>query len=174
MKYCPKCGKEVADNDSFCQSCGYNFNQSEQNTSVSNNPGINVNNPYGSSASRNNTVYYSDAAKIATKVFLIISIAGMVISFLTFLIIGIAGRSAINEAAGGADGGLTGSVFVGVAIYLGVCCLIPLAWTIPMTVSIFKKFKNNQPISTGLSVCTLLFVSIIAGIILLVANKGNN
>ena len=45
--------------------------------------------------------------------------------------------------------------------------IIPLAWCIPMTVSVFKKLNNNEPIGTGLKVCTLLFVSIIPGICLL-------
>ena len=45
--------------------------------------------------------------------------------------------------------------------------IIPLAWCIPITVTIFKKLKNDEPISTGLKVCTLLFVNMIAGIILL-------
>ena len=45
--------------------------------------------------------------------------------------------------------------------------LIPLAWCIPMTVSIFRKLDSGEPISTGLKVCTLLFVNLIAGILLL-------
>ena len=45
--------------------------------------------------------------------------------------------------------------------------LLPLAWCIPMTVSIFNKLKYGEPIGTGLKVCTLLFVSLISGILLL-------
>ena len=45
--------------------------------------------------------------------------------------------------------------------------LIPLAWCIPMTVSIFRKLNSGEPIDTGLKVCTLLFVNLIAGILLL-------
>ncbi len=45
--------------------------------------------------------------------------------------------------------------------------LIPLAWCIPMTVSIFRKLNSGEPIGTGLKVCTLLFVNLIAGILLL-------
>lgn len=45
--------------------------------------------------------------------------------------------------------------------------IIPLAWCIPITVTIFKRFKNNEPIRTGLKVCTLIFVNLIAGICLL-------
>ena len=45
--------------------------------------------------------------------------------------------------------------------------IIPLAWCIPMTVSYFSKVKNGYPISTGFKVCSLLFVSMIGGILML-------
>ena len=45
--------------------------------------------------------------------------------------------------------------------------LIPLAWCIPMTLSIFKSFKTGRPIGMGMKICTLLFVNLIAGICLL-------
>ncbi len=45
--------------------------------------------------------------------------------------------------------------------------IIPLAWCIPMTISIKRKMDNNEPIGVGLKVCTLLFVNTIAGILLL-------
>ena len=60
-----------------------------------------------------------------------------------------------------------------VKIFLIISCvaqgffLIPLAWCLPITLSIFKCFKENRPVGTGLKVCTLLFVNLIAGICLL-------
>ena len=45
--------------------------------------------------------------------------------------------------------------------------LIPLIWTIPLTVHVFKKLEKNEPIGTGVKVCSLLFVNLIAGILLL-------
>lgn len=45
--------------------------------------------------------------------------------------------------------------------------IIPLAWCLPITIKVFNKLRDNQPISTGLMVCTLLFVNIISGILLL-------
>lgn len=55
---------------------------------------------------------------------------------------------------------------------VSVCWLIiPLAWMIPMTVhswGIYKGTKNN---TVGFGVCTLLFVSLIGGILLLVSKK---
>ena len=45
--------------------------------------------------------------------------------------------------------------------------LIPLAWCIPMTVSYFNAVKEGRPVSIALKVCTLIFVSQIAGILML-------
>ena len=45
--------------------------------------------------------------------------------------------------------------------------VIPLAWCIPITVAIFRRLNNGEPIETGLKVCALLFVNLIAGICLL-------
>ena len=48
--------------------------------------------------------------------------------------------------------------------------LIPLAWCIPMTVSVFRSLDSGVPISTGMKVCTLLFVNLVAGICMLCAD----
>lgn len=44
--------------------------------------------------------------------------------------------------------------------------LIPLAWCIPITVSIFNSLRDKKPISTGMKICALILVNIIAGICL--------
>lgn len=46
--------------------------------------------------------------------------------------------------------------------------IIPLIWCIPMTMSVCKSMNEGESITTGMKVCSLLFVSLIAGIILLV------
>lgn len=48
--------------------------------------------------------------------------------------------------------------------------LLPLAWCLPITISVFNAFRDKRPIGTGLKVCTLLFVNLIAGICLLCMN----
>ena len=45
--------------------------------------------------------------------------------------------------------------------------IIPLAWCLPMTLTYFNKVKNGEQTTTGFKVCCLLFVSLIAGIIML-------
>lgn len=60
-----------------------------------------------------------------------------------------------------------------IKVFLIISCIaqgwliIPLAWCIPMTISIFKKLNNSEPIGTGFKVCTLIFVSVVSGICLL-------
>lgn len=54
----------------------------------------------------------------------------------------------------------------------GAIALIPLAWCIPMTVSYWRAVEENRPVSTGLKVCTLIFVNIIAGILMLCDDKN--
>ena len=45
--------------------------------------------------------------------------------------------------------------------------LIPLCWTIPMTLCYFQSVKEHRQVSVVFKVCTLLFVSLIAGILML-------
>ena len=45
--------------------------------------------------------------------------------------------------------------------------IIPLAWCIPMTVITFRKINDGESLDTGLKICTLLFVSLVAGICML-------
>lgn len=55
---------------------------------------------------------------------------------------------------------------------VGTCWLIlPLAWMIPMTVISWKIYKGQKPNTTAFGVCTLLFVSLVAGILLLISTK---
>lgn len=48
--------------------------------------------------------------------------------------------------------------------------ILPLAWCLPITISVFNSLRDNQPIGTGMKVCSLLFVNMIAGICLLCMN----
>lgn len=52
--------------------------------------------------------------------------------------------------------------------------LIPLAWCIPMTVSCYKCYQNNTKPSVGFGVCSLLFVSLVSGILMLVASAQDD
>lgn len=64
---------------------------------------------------------------------------------------------------------ILGTVGLGLGLFF-----IPLAWCIPLTVAINNRMKRGEPIGTGLKVCALIFVSLIAGILLLCYNDSNN
>ncbi len=51
--------------------------------------------------------------------------------------------------------------------------IIPLAWMIPMTVISYGIYKGTKKNTTAFGVCTLLFVNLISGILLLVAKKDD-
>lgn len=48
--------------------------------------------------------------------------------------------------------------------------ILPLAWCLPITITIFGCLRDRKPIGTGLKICTLLFVNLVAGICLLCRN----
>ena len=49
--------------------------------------------------------------------------------------------------------------------------LIPLAWMIPMTIISYGIYKGTKKNTATFGVCTLIFVSLVGGILLLVAKK---
>lgn len=51
--------------------------------------------------------------------------------------------------------------------------ILPLAWMIPMTVHSWSIYKGKKPNTVAFGVCTLIFVSIVGGILLLVSKKDN-
>jgi len=58
-------------------------------------------------------------------------------------------------------------VFMLIATILTGFLLIPLFWTIPMTVHYYHSIDRDEQVSTAFKVCSLLFVSIIGGILML-------
>lgn len=73
-----------------------------------------------------------------------------------------------SSANKGKDGLATASkIFLVLGCIAQGWLLLPLAWCLPITISIFGKLNRGEPVGTGLKVCSLLFVNIIAGILLL-------
>ena len=64
-------------------------------------------------------------------------------------------------------------VFCIISCVVAGWAIIPLCWMIPMTVSLNGKIQRNEPISVGFKVCTLLFLSLIGGILLLVGDEND-
>ncbi len=69
--------------------------------------------------------------------------------------------------------GIVAYVFMLISTILMGFWLIPLSWALPMTIVYFNKITKGEKIETGFKVCCLLFVSLIAGILML-CDKGQN
>lgn len=64
------------------------------------------------------------------------------------------------------------NVAMGIGYLVG--SLISLAWCIPMTIHFASKLKKGESVGVGFKVCSLLFVSLIAGILMLCMPKEDN
>ena len=58
-------------------------------------------------------------------------------------------------------------IFMIISCVLWGLSIIPLLWCIPMTKSYIKKIESGEAISTTFKICTLLFVSVVSGILML-------
>ena len=137
--FCSHCGHEVSDEAVVCIHCGCMIDRPKQT-----NRGIAQNIPSSNQAK-------VSGLKIAAKVFMIISVSLDAVYFFFML-----GLALVASAPTNAD-----------FLSLGFMYLIPLIWQIPMLGCFLNKIRNGEPISIGFKVCTLIFFSLIAGILLL-------
>jgi ABC-type methionine transport system permease subunit len=49
--------------------------------------------------------------------------------------------------------------------------IIPLAWMIPMTVISYGIYKGTKQNTVTFAVCTLIFVNLVSGVLLLISKK---
>ena len=62
-------------------------------------------------------------------------------------------------------------VFLILSCISGGLLIIPLLWMLPMTISYFNACKEGRAVSTGFKICTLLFINMIAGILMLIDSE---
>lgn len=61
-------------------------------------------------------------------------------------------------------------IFMIIGTIFSAMSIIGLAWTLPMTIYYCGKIKDKKPVGIGFKICSLLFVSLIAGILMLCDN----
>ena len=61
---------------------------------------------------------------------------------------------------------IIGTVFMSLYTFL-----IGLAWCLPMTIHYFNCLKKGVQVGLGFKICTILFVNMIAGILMLTENR---
>lgn len=177
MKYCRNCGNQIADGENFCRNCGAKQDESFDNA-------------FGGSQS-NSSPYYEDVQpiqisktmQIIIKILLIIAIATVLIDAGKFLIEGLSisqngGLQAYIDQMILEDPSMAEvfeqiditqfeKVLETIVIVGAIFALIPLLWVLPMGKKILKAMKEGTTLTTGFKVCTLIFVNVILGIILL-------
>ena len=62
---------------------------------------------------------------------------------------------------------IAAKVLMIISTVLSGIVLIPLSWTLPMTITYCKKLNSGEQIGTGFKICSLFFVSTIGGILML-------
>lgn len=68
---------------------------------------------------------------------------------------------------------LVAFIFCLVSVVTSLALVIPLIWMIPMSVYAWGIYKGKRPNTVAFGVCTLIFVNIISGILLLVSKKDS-
>ena len=76
----------------------------------------------------------------------------------------------VKSSSGNETLRLVAKIFMLISTILMGICIFPLAWAIPMTVTYWRKVEDHEPVSTGFKVCSLLFVSVVAGVLMLCDN----
>ncbi len=73
-----------------------------------------------------------------------------------------------TREVGGNDGlAIASKIFLILGCVAQGWLILPLAWCLPITISICDKMKRNESVGVGFKVCALLFVNLIGGILLL-------
>lgn len=158
MKYCTHCGKEIPDEAEICIHCGCRVSPKKANSS-------------------------SGSSKVLSTialVLMILAIAGCVFSSITGIVLLAVPEILEAIPTDGMTPGELQSFQVAMDMLrtlswaLFILCLLPLAWTIPMTVHLGKQMRNEGALGTAFKVCTLIFVNVIAGILLLCREEPSN
>jgi len=196
MKYCTHCGTELNDDAVFCTNCGKavgNSSNSEpkikyctncgselkEGADYCLNCGCKVEKPFvEDNSDKNKTI------EMVAKVFMVLSCASLAVCAVILAISAIIMANAANilspeelqDAFAGAsvppEEGL--SILTICCAFLAIVALIPLAWSIPLTVIVFKRTKEGAPISIAMKVCILIFVNVVSGILLLCRKEPLN
>ena len=193
MKYCSECGKELKEGAELCPHCGFtihtNAQGTEQRTKYCRNCGTEVSQEmeFCPKCGRSiNTRWliepkFRNALQIVIKIVLVfaclravffaVCLTTCVLSTYNFesffgLILKIAD---IDEAIEIIN--LIGWNYKIVFSVSAVVNALMLSWMIPMTVHYFKSIAKQEPLSLTYKICSLIFVSPVAGILMLV-NDG--
>ncbi|MBP3196775.1 MAG: zinc-ribbon domain-containing protein [Butyrivibrio sp.] len=154
MKFCPNCGAQIPEGTLFCSNCGTDVKNLADNSNVNNGAFS------GNQNAENNQVqgFYYDPGKQYDN----------------------QAQNQYYNGNGAPAATNNSGLKTAIKVFLVLSCVssiwfvfIPLCWMLPMTIVAFKKMNNNQPLGLGFKICTLIFVNMIAGILMLCMNDEN-
>lgn len=176
MKYCKNCGNPVADGENFCRKCGTKQEDSFGGSFDTNT----VASPYYDDVQ---PIQISKTLQIIIKILLIVAITIVLIDAGRFLVEGlrisqngslqeyidqmILEDPSLAEVFAQIDMAQFEKVMETIVIVVAIFALIPLCWILPMSKKILKAMNEGTTLTTGFKICTLLFVNLILGIVLL-------
>ena len=73
----------------------------------------------------------------------------------------------VTKATENADLRKAAKILMVISTVIGGFAILPLAWSIPMTIAYFKKVKEGRKAGLCFKICSLLFVNIFAGVYML-------
>lgn len=139
---CPYCGAEILENASFCVSCGAQITREPAAQPQAQTQTAAPVQPQAQAQQPQTTVYINNTQPVAPAQYDRSKNSGLLLA--AFIL------------------NLVTTIICGIVI-------IPLAWMIPMTVHSYGVYKGTKPNTTAFAVCTLLFLDLISGILMLVA-----
>jgi len=180
--YCTNCGAQVQDNALFCESCGsalapqrasaapngFQLRETPIDTGYAGTYAAPQGEPYGYAAPGAGAC--AGAGVVGSQGTPCGYAQGVQDAYAQQYV---AAQSAYNPNIESTDKTLRLIAFVLnllVTIGFGIC-IIPLAWMVPMTVISWRIYKGERANTVAFGVCSLIFVSTIAGILLLCSKK---
>lgn len=141
---CPKCGEFNDEGSAFCFNCGNKLEAQQPVVQNSNQQPVQQANTQNQGPVQPQVIINNNSAGMMPGMVYEVSGTNRTLRMVAFILC------------------LLRTIFVG-------WTLIPLAWHIPMTVHTWGIYKGRKANTVGYGVCTLLFCSLVAGILLLCA-----
>ncbi len=144
VHFCTFCGAKMETTDDICMKCGCRRKNSP-NTRMNVNRGL----------------------QVAAAVFMVLSCVSVVLCSLTLLGVLLVVNNLSSLVTVMFVPNYTDIILPGYFWLIALIPLVALLWVVPMTVYYFKSMKKKEPVGMAFKVCTLIFVNVIPGVLML-------
>ena len=195
MKFCTHCGKELLDEAIFCPGCGCEAPKHQTVQAVQTGTkkfcsycGAEVlpqavvcpkcGCPINKQEVTKNKTGKAKALQGTAKAFMFVSLGRCLVFAIIMAGLALTCNNLIDTYIGRVDGTEyieyvdMCNAYYWFYLIAGFCRLLPLIWITIMIKHYFKATRNQEPVGVGFKVCTLIFVSLVAGILMLCDTSG--